>query len=268
METTQLTQDMLANTATIRENSTRGEEVIKITLNKIIVRDGYNVREDYGDIEGLAYSMIENGQINPGRVDALTDGTFCLVDGHRRFKAMKLLAEMGHEPLFKAIVNAKKTTEEQRILQMFITQDNKQLLPNEIAELINRLINLGYSQIEVAKKIGKTGAYVSQMLNFVTESPLIKQEVKDGNITVAAVLDLQKKIPNTENRVAAIKEAVEKKKAVNKISGKNTPVSANEVIGKKDKNVVATEISQQIAEHYELKNADLQPMINLLMAYL
>ena len=139
----ELTQEMLANTTTIRENSTRGEDIVKIALNKIVVRDGFNVREDYGDIEGLAYSMIENGQLLPGRVDALADGTFCLTDGHRRFKAMQKLAELGHEPLFKAVVNSKKTTEEQRILQMFATQDNKPLNPNEVAELINRLINLG-----------------------------------------------------------------------------------------------------------------------------
>lgn len=37
---TELKQEMLANTATIRENSTRGEDIVKIALDKIVVRDG------------------------------------------------------------------------------------------------------------------------------------------------------------------------------------------------------------------------------------
>jgi ParB family chromosome partitioning protein len=288
----ELTTEMLANTATIRENSTRGEDIVKIALDKIVVRDGFNVREDYGDIEGLAYSMIENGQLVPGRVDALADGTFCLTDGHRRFKAMQKLADLGHEPLFKAIINAKKTTEEQRILQMFATQDNKPLLPNEVAELINRLINLGYKQTDVAKKLGKTGAYVSQMLSYVTESPLIKDEVKGGNISVAAVLDLQKLIPNKDERVKAVKSAVEKKKAAadakkkadaakgkdakskdaakGKDADKISPLSANEVVGKKDKGAIALELCYLIEELYkeELEGADLKPLVSLLKTYL
>lgn len=274
MEVSELRPEMLASTATIRENSTRAEEIVKISLDKIVVRDNFNVRSEFGDIEALAYSMIENGQIVPGRVDALADGTFCLIDGHRRFKAMQLLVDMGHEPLFKAIVNTKKTTEEQRILQMFATQDNKPLLPNEVAELINRLINLGYNQTEVAKKLGRTGAYISQMLNYVTESPLIKQEVNEGNITVAAVLDLQKKIPNSTERLEAIKTAVSKKKEDAKSNGKDTkkpaPVSANEVIGKKDKGAIAIQIAKEIAKTYsaELERSDLKAMVAIIKPYL
>jgi len=270
LEIKEFTKDLLGDTATVRANSTRGEEVIKIALDKIVVRDNFNVRQNYGNLEELAYSMIENGQVMPGHVDVLADGRFVLTDGHRRFKALKLLAEMGHEPLFKAIVNPKKMTEEQRILQVFTTQDNKPLEPNEVAELINRLINLGYKQTDVAKRIGRTGAYVSQMLNYVTESPLIKEEVKEGNISVAAVLDLQKKIPNKEERVKAVKDAVAKKKEETKDDKKPTPVSANEVIGKKDKGAIAFEIVCLIEQAYseELEGADLKMMVSIIKGYL
>jgi len=87
----ELTKSNLGNVQTIRDNSTRGEEVVKIELDKIILREGFNVREDMGDLEGLAQSILENGQTIAGRVDVLVDGTFALVDGHRRFAACKLL---------------------------------------------------------------------------------------------------------------------------------------------------------------------------------
>lgn len=212
IEMPELNKSDLGNQATIRANAMRGEDIMKIPLDKIVIRQGFNVRVEMGDLEGLAQSILENGQSSPGRVDVLENGTFVLTDGHRRFKAMLILKEQGHEPFFKAIVNISKTTEEQRILQMFTTQDNKPLLPNEVAELIQRLVNLGYNPASVAKKIGKTAAYVSQMLEYATESPAIKQHVNNGHLAVSAVIKIKKAIPNQTERTEKITKAIENKK--------------------------------------------------------
>lgn len=216
----------------IRDNAKRYEDVVKIELSKIVIRDNFNVREDYGDIESLASSILENKQAVPGRVDLLSDGTFVLTDGHRRFKALQLLTDKGHDAkYFMAIINGSKTTEEQRILQMFTTQDNKPLQPHEVAELINRLINLGHTQATVAKKIGKTAGYISQMLNFAHESQAIKEEVKKGNLTVSAALKLQKDIPVQSDRIEAVKQAV-----INKKEGSKT-ITVTQVTGKSHKDL-------------------------------
>ena len=220
----ELTANQLGNQNTIRENSKRGDEIAKIPLDKITVRENFNVREDYGDIEGLANSILENGQTLPGRVDILETGYFLLVDGHRRFKALQLLAEQGHEPYFLAIVNGKRTTEEQRILQMFTSQDNKQLEPVEVAELIQRLVNLGYKAADVAKKIGKSDVYVSQMLSFSAESPVIKEAVKEGHLTVTTALKLKKEIPLQSERNKAVIKAVS-----NKSSEKKTGLQVSDI---------------------------------------
>ena len=63
----------LANAQIIRSNSSRGEEVIKIPLEKVKIRENFNVREDYGDVSGLAQSIMENGQEIPAKVDAIPD---------------------------------------------------------------------------------------------------------------------------------------------------------------------------------------------------
>ena len=258
----ELTADQLGTRDTVRHNTQRGEEVVKIELDKIIIREGFNCREDYGDIEGLAYSILGNGQSVPGRVDVLADGTFLLVDGHRRFKALCLLADMGEKPLFKAIVNNSKTTEEQRILQMFTTQDNKPLEPVEVAELISRLINLGHNQSDIAKKIGKTPAYVSQMLSFANESPIIKKEVKKGNIKVSTVLKLQKDIPSQQKRVEAVQQAVSKKEKPQKA------VTRSAVTGKDAKQEKANEMADAISKMFDLPHAEYIPLTNLITSYL
>lgn len=121
----EFTNDILGNRETVRANTSRGEEIVKIPLPKLVVREGFNVRQDMGDIAGLAQSILNNGQEIAGRVDVLKDGTFAIVDGHRRYQACLLLEGEGHEVFFKAIVNGNKTTEQDRIFQMFTTQDNK-----------------------------------------------------------------------------------------------------------------------------------------------
>lgn len=265
----ELTTAQLGNRDTVRQNTQRGEEVVKIAIDKIQIREGFNVRQDYGDLESLALSILENGQIIPGRVDVLNDGTFLLTDGHRRYKALCLLVDMGHdEPMFKAIVNTTKTTEEQRILQMFTTQDNKQLAPHEIAELIKRLINLGYNQISVAKKIGKTEGYISQMLSFANESPIIKEHVKNGNINVSTVVKLQKDIPIQSERIEAVNKAVTIKKDISK-KEKVAPVSVKEVTGETKKHTdIKEKLANKIIEVFDMpQNCKLQ-LLNIIKSYL
>ena len=259
----ELTKEELGNRNVARENSKIGEQVIYIELSKIQVREGFNVRKDYGDIESLAYSILGNGQEVPGRVDVLADGTFLLTDGHRRFKALQLLEEMGHEsPLFRAIVNDRKTTEESRILQMFVTQDNKPLEQYEVAELFQRLVNLGWSQADVARKVGKTAAYVSQMLSFAQEAEPIKAQVRKGNMTVSAAVSLKNKIPDTAKRVEAVEAAVKSKQSNNK----SKPVTVTNVVGKKQVIKTPVDLANAIAEMYHLEG-DLKPLVKLITSY-
>jgi len=246
----ELNQDMLGNVQTVRENSQRGEEVVKIPLDKLVIREGFNVRTDYGDIEGLAQSILENGQTVAGRVDILENGTFLLVEGHRRVQALFHLKENGHQPVFKAIVNGKKTTEEQRIIQMFTTQDSKPLQPHEMAELFKRLVNLGYTPTEVASKVGKSYAYVSQMLSYSNESKEVKDAVEKGEIAVSTVVKLQKTIKSpTERKEAIIKTISENK------SGYVTAKKVEKMSGRDPKEMSATKIANAVFDQFVIVNS-------------
>lgn len=206
----ELTVDQLGNRETIRANSFNSEQIVKISLDKITIREGFNVRQDYGDIKSLAASLSQNGQSLPGRVDILANGDFVLTDGHRRYRALQSLAEeTGEEMFFMAVVNKTKTTEEERILQMFTTQDNKPLAPVEIAELIQRLVNFGHDKKSIAKKIGKSTGYVENMLTFASEAPAIKAHVSNGKMKVTTALSLRKSTPNTTERIEKANKAVE-----------------------------------------------------------
>lgn len=245
----------LGNSALINQNSTKTGEIKKIVLDKIVTREGFNVRQDYGDIEGLAQSILENGQSVPGRVDILEDGTFSLVDGHRRFSALKLLEEQGHEPMFLAIVNGTRTTEEQRIIQMFTTADNKQLESHEVAELILRLVNIGHDQKSVAQKIGKTVAYVSNMLSYATESPVVKELVKKGKVKLTTVTKVKKLVKNEKERTAMIVDAVD-----NNTTGK--AVTTEGITGISDKKIKA--VVDKLITLYEIDPSEKDTIVQIL----
>jgi ParB/RepB/Spo0J family partition protein len=245
----------LGTIALVNQNSTKTGEIKKIALNKIVVRDGFNVRQDLGNLEELAQSILENGQSVPGRVDILEDGTFSLVDGHRRYNAMLLLEEQGHEPMFLAIVNGTRTTEEQRIIQMFTTQDNKPLESHEVAELILRLVNIGHTQKSVAQKIGKTVGYVSDMLSYATESPVVKELVKKGKVKLTTVTKVKKLVRNEKERTAMIVDAVD-----NNTTGR--AVTTEGITGITDKKIKA--VVDKLVTLYEIDPSEKDTIVQIL----
>jgi len=238
----ELTKEQLGNRDTIRENAKRLGDVVQIPLSKIVEREGFNVRVEMGDIEGLSQSLENNGQQEAGKVDVLQDGTFALVEGHRRYRAwLEVWKRTGDEPYFMAVVNSTKTTEADRLFQMFTTQDSKALEPYEVAELIKRLTNFGYQQSEIAAKIGKTPAYISQMLSFASESPVVKNAVKNGHTTITEVLKIKKAIPSQQQRNDAL-------------TSKIAEISQNSAT--KNKTIKAADIAPTIVNEKRKQKAD------------
>lgn len=209
-----LNPEDMGNRQTARDNAQLGQQVMKIPLDKLIIREGLNSRVDYGDIPELGRSLLQNGQRVPGRVDILTNGSFAIVAGHRRLEGWKWAQkETGEVAYFYAIVNTSgdKTTDEDRLFDQFITQHEKPLEQHEVAELFSRLIILGNSAKSIATRTGTTPAYISMMLKFSREPQEIKDAVIKKRLTVDTAVKLIGKIPNAEDRITALQSAEEKK---------------------------------------------------------
>ncbi len=214
-------QEQLANRAFARLHSKGSpEEIIKIPIRNVVFRvsknESFNPRqfENYGDIAELAQTIKSFGQLEPGRVDALADGRFSVVEGHRRVCALLMIADENRdrEITFKAVLNKYGTTEKERLIQSFITQTGKPLEQYELANLFSRLINNeGMTQIELAEVTGKTPAYISQLITFSKEPEEIKEMVRLGRLTVNDAVKLKGKIKDPTERIKAVKTAEEKK---------------------------------------------------------
>ncbi|MCB9047646.1 MAG: ParB N-terminal domain-containing protein [Chitinophagales bacterium] len=202
--------------------------------DQIEIIPGFNTREDFGTAEQQAElktsikeegilvnclvretdRILMDGANNPITDDAgNTQPIYEIFDGARRLGVATMLTEENPDNpvLIPLSIYPKETTETQMLLAMLITgTEQKQLTPYEQAKGIERLAKLKMKGKDIADKIGKTPAYVTNCLKFMKEaSPTLKEQVKAGAVTMAAALDILNAAANQEEADEIAKEAAE-----------------------------------------------------------
>lgn len=173
----------------------------------------FNVRQDYGNLEELKESIKINGVRVPIRVYIKDDDLF-VVDGFRRTRAvMELISEGLDFKGIPAICETKNYNEESRIFDMILCNDGKALNMLEQGQAFSRLTNYGYNQTEIAVKIGKTPAHVSNCIQLTTIGKKLQDAIIEGKAACSTVLNALREAEGDEELVlAAIEEASQPQK--------------------------------------------------------
>lgn len=199
---------------TVDVNPTKSSSsLLKIDPSNIRVIEGFNVRQDYGDIEELADSILENGQFEPIIVSKVKgEDQYELIEGHRRLAAINRIRERGQEfPYIVATTNTMSA--EERIFAMLVTGSTKKNLTTlEQAEAIKRLINKHYSTDDIAKKMGKSVSHVNQLLELAAAPKELKDMVKDGDIAATTAVQMVREI-GEDAVVEVVRDAIAEAKA-------------------------------------------------------
>lgn len=203
--------EKLANYATYSGLYGRGKEARKIPLDKIAVRENFNKRIDFGDIESLDMFMQNGGEIPPLDGDILKhDGTFVITDGERRYRAALLLKHRGipgYEELH-CFINLRTITDEERLAKQASKNNGKKFAPMEEAELFNELrVTYGRSNADIARITGNTFMHVSNQLRLAGITDEEKDLIRDGSVSSTAVLDMLKNGMAPGARLDAVKDA-------------------------------------------------------------
>jgi ParB/RepB/Spo0J family partition protein len=158
----------------------------------LTVKDGFNIRTDMGDIPGLAASIKENGVKVPLRgYKEKGAENYIVVDGHRRYEALKILAAESSEIIYVPFVlEPQKYNDEQRVVDMFIMNDGKSLTPLEQAEGIKRLQNWGYSDKDIAQKTGRSIAYVGKLASLNSAPKRLINLIENNKIAASFAMDI------------------------------------------------------------------------------
>lgn len=157
--------------------------VDEIIANRRQPRKGFNAAA----LRELAESIREKGVIEPLIVRG-NSGNYELVAGERRWRASKI-AGLNRVPVI--VVDA--TDEESLELALIENIQREDLNAIEEAEAFKSLMGFGLSQEDVARKVGKQRATVSNYLRLLGLPPEVKEELVKGTITMGharAILSL------------------------------------------------------------------------------
>lgn len=187
--------------------------------SQIIVDEKKNPREEYGNIEELMLSIIENGIRNPLK-GYLKDGKVMLREGFRRMRAVKLALEKGKNiERVPVIIEDRPMSEEERTLEFLINNDGKPFTMLEQSEVIRRLLNFEWKVTDIVKKTGKARGYIENLILLAKAPVKVQNFIKDGKISAHAVIqimqavkgDPDKSVKEIESAIQAAKESGKEK---------------------------------------------------------
>ncbi|PSR00483.1 MAG: chromosome partitioning protein ParB [Bacteroidetes bacterium QS_9_68_14] len=142
----------------------------------------YQPRQEFSDetLDELAESIGQLGIIQPITVRALGEGQFEVISGERRLRAAR---RAGLERLPAYVRDA--GTEEMLEMALVENVQREELNPIEVALGYQRLIEeVGLTQAQVAEKVSKNRATISNFLRLLRLPPRVQAALRDGSVSV------------------------------------------------------------------------------------
>ena len=236
------------------------DQVIKVKLDDISPNPN-QPRKNFDDeaLSSLALSIKSEGIIQPLIVEEVSPGKYQIIEGERRYRAARL-ASLNEVP---AIVrNIGEIAKMEIALIENIQREN--LNPIEEAYAYQALITrTGYSQEEIAKRVGKSRSLVANTLRLLGLSDALKDDVISGVISAGharAILSLK----NPADQILLRNRIIEKNLSVrdaeelaNEYNRGHKVVQRNRRGSDKDDMVLDAEakFSSAIGAHTELKGS-------------
>lgn len=210
------------------EKTIQKSDFFKVSLDAIVVEEGFNVREKLEDVDELAQSIAREGQLTPViGFKVRGEEKFVLTAGHRRLAAIKLANEKYGANITHVNLMAGKSDDKNRVVIMLLDGDAAKSLSNEeMVKGIKRLIDAGMAKKDIMTSlaIGKSQAQKYNLIKAAEAPAKIQEMIDKGVISVATVNKLQREAESDEQLVALAEEAVAnaEEKGEKKATGKNT----------------------------------------------
>jgi ParB family transcriptional regulator, chromosome partitioning protein len=159
-----------------------------------------NVRDDLGDLTGLAASIREHGIVQPLVVqpNPRRPGAFIVVAGHRRLAAAKLAG------LDEVPVSIRAAAGPGNAIELMLVENcqRSDLNPMEKAEAMGRLRAHGYTAARIAKATGLTISTISYYLSLLVLDAASRELVRDGQVKAAEAVTAVRSVRASDRRSA------------------------------------------------------------------
>ncbi|MDJ0386136.1 ParB/RepB/Spo0J family partition protein [Streptomyces sp. G-G2] len=183
-----------------------------------LAHNPFNLREDLTELDELAQSLISRGQLqplavatrmafmeaHPGQTDGLGRAPYVVIDGNRRLAA----AQLAGLKTMQIHVNDSLSTSAADILESALIANvhRVDVAPMDQARALQELVEVHGSQAQVAKRLGKTPAWVSQRLTLLNLTPGLQEKVETGELKVEPARRIGR-LPQ-ESQAAAADESI------------------------------------------------------------
>lgn len=144
-----------------------------------------NVREDLGDISGLAASIKKHGILQPIVVEQQPPGSgqYVIIAGHRRYAAARRAG------LDMVPVTFRDTGQAQPEELMLVENlQRADLNPMDKAEAMGALRKKGYTVARIAESVGLSDATVYNYLSLLELDGTSRAKIREGNLSAADAL--------------------------------------------------------------------------------
>ena len=200
---------------------------------KLSVDPTYNVRDltTPDAREGLdeLKAMVRADGVQVPLVVRLIGDDLTIVQGHRRHTVvMELIAEGEDIKAIPAIAEAKGVNDADRTFDLLRSNSGQPLAPLEIAEVVKRLINYGWTEAQIAQRRGwRSTQTVTNYLSMLEMPEKMKEHVKKGHVSATLAREITK--TNGEEADQVIREQLEVRKA----NGKKAKVTRKAITRKR-----------------------------------
>ena len=245
--------------------------VFNIDPRKIDIMQGFNQRIDFGDIDELAAQIKEQGLLEAiSVVPYEKDGEkrYLLINGERRYRALMKLIEDG-EDVGEIPANFLEGNIEDAdlLVQQFMRNEGKKFNDVELGKICQKLKELGKSNSEIARALGKNPGVITYALQSLDYDPRIREMIEKGEIggtEVRRMYTAARKTYGKDWEKKANEEILSMKRDAIKKSGENSAkvsIKSNDLYGdvKDTKTFIAgMKVLKQYIQYYQRTNPDVE----------
>lgn len=201
---------------------TKKTGLMMIDPRNIEVEKDFNARVDYGNLQELADSIKNLGQLEPARgYKKYGTNKYILTDGHRRLAAIKLANEQGAKIPYVLLIHGSRNPVE-RLYEMAITGlGKKPLEPIEEASVYAKLREAGEKVEEIAVKSGKSLPHIYTRIQLLDLDQEVQDMISKGDVSPTTALHIFRQCNSNAETTSKIKALVKSSKTGKKITNKN-----------------------------------------------
>lgn len=208
----------MAKVTGIAQFSQGRSDVHRVDPKLLVIKADWNTREETAEllehIDMLAQSIAEVGVKNPIQVK-LEDGKLVVKAGHCRTRAtIRAIEHYKADIKTVPVVSVDRyASDEDLILEQVITNSGKPLTAIEEAKVYKKLLDFGWNQADIAKKVGKSGGRISQILSLLTMPQAAQAAVVSGAISASLAQQVVKNAETPAQASQQLQQAVQTAKA-------------------------------------------------------